>query len=44
MAQSKQDFSRSLPVFPSAQRQLREELEQINQNKILNQKQNYGTK
>jgi hypothetical protein len=44
MAQSKQEFSRSLPVYPSQQRQLREELEQINQNKILNQKQSYGTK
>jgi hypothetical protein len=44
MAQSKQEFSRTLPVFPSKQRELREELEQIIQNKILNQKQNYGTK
>ena len=39
MAQSKENFRRTLPVFPSEQRKLREELEQINQNKILTQKQ-----
>lgn len=41
MGQSKEMFSKSLPVFPSEQRKMREQLEEINQRKLTEQKQQF---
>jgi hypothetical protein len=44
MGQSKEQFNRSFHPLPSVNRQMKEELEQLNQQIILKQKQSYGKK
>ena len=41
MGQSKEMFRQSLPVFPSEQRKMREQLEELNQRKLTEQKQKF---